>query len=268
MGVSSQRILRALAAGEESAERLSWKVRGRLRKKAAQVKEAMKAEFSVFHRELLTTYLEHYDFLSGHVAKLEGQIRKHVEPYTSQIALLSTIPGIDVIVAWNLLAELGADMSVFPDAAHCASWAGLSPGSEESAGKQRSGRTKKGNRYLRRILSQWAWANSRCKDGYLRAFFYRVKGRRGWGKAIVAVARKLIIIAYSMLKNQQPYRELGGDYFERLNPDRTAKRLLAKLQRLGYSFPVAPVGPVAVPVPLLPVVANDPPKAKRGRPRK
>jgi transposase len=275
MGVSGQRILRALAAGEESAERLSWKVRGKLRKKAARVKEAMKAEFSLFRRELLTLHLQHYDFLTAQVGRIEAKIRTHMEPYTPQVALLSTIPGIDYIVSWNLLAELGADMDVFPDAAHCASWAGLCPGSEESGGKRISGRTRKGNRYLRRILTQAAWANSHCKDGYLRAMFHRVKARRGWGRAVVAVAHKLIVIAYHMLKDRLPYRELGGDYFDQKNPERVAKRLIGRLERLGYTFLVPPVAPVAPVVPVAPKLAaaplvtpDAPAKRKRGRPRK
>jgi len=272
MGVSGQRILRALAAGEQSAERLSWKVRGRLRKKADRVREAMKTEFSVFQRELLTLYLRHYDFLTGQVGLVEAKIRTHMEPFTPQVALLSTIPGMDYIVAWNLLAEMGADMNVFPDAAHCASWAGLCPGSEESGGKRISGRTKKGNRYLRRILTQAAWANSHRKDGYLRALFHRVKARRGWGRAVIAVAHKLIVIAYEMLKNRVPYRELGGDYFDQKNPQRVGKRLIGRLERMGYTFPVPPVAPVVAVAPqpaAWPAAApNDPPKKKRGRPRK
>jgi transposase len=268
LGVSGQRILRALAAGEESAERLSWKVRGRLRKKSGQVREAMKGEFSPFHRELLTLHLGHYDFLSSHVEKVEAQIRKQMAPYTPQIALLVTIPGIDQIVAWNLMAELGADMSVFPNAEHCASWAGLCPGIEESAGKKISGRTKKGNRYLRRILTQAAWANSHCKDGYLRTYFHRVKARRGWGRAVVAVAHKLIVIAYHMLKNQTPYRELGGDHFDRLNPERAGKRLIARLERMGYTFQAPPIPPPATPVQAPVIIPGEPGKRKRGRPRK
>ncbi len=128
MGVSGQRILRALAAGEKSAERLSWKVLGKLRKKSAQVKEAMNAEIPAFHRDLLRMYLKHFDFLTNQVEWLEAKLTEQMAPYARQVKLLDSIPGIDQIVAWNLLAELGPDMSVFPDAAHCASWAGVSPG--------------------------------------------------------------------------------------------------------------------------------------------
>ena len=271
MGVSGQRILRALAAGEESAERLSWKLRGKLRKKSAQIKEAMKAEFTEFHRNMLTLYLKHFDFLTGQVEWLEAKLTEHMAPYAQQVKLLDSIPGIDQIVAWNLLAELGPDMSVFPDAAHCASWAGLSPGTEESAGVQRSGRTKKGNRYLRRILTQAAWANSHCKDGYLRTFFFRVKARRGWGRAIVAVAHKLLVIAYNMLKTGEEYKELGGDYFDRLHPERTAQRLVLRLEKMGYTFVTPPVPPVRAEQPRDVVAQQEPlqpAKPKRGRPRK
>jgi len=269
MGVSGQRIIRALAGGEKSAERLSWKTKGKLRKKSEQVKAAVKAECSEFHRAMLTKLLTHYDFLNGQVVEMEAWIVRHTEPYWPQIGLLLTIPGIDQIVAWNLVAEMGVDMSVFPDASHCASWAGLSPGSEESAGKQKSGRTKKGNRYLRRILTQAAWANSHRKDGYLRALFHRIKARRGWGKAVVAVAHKLIVVAYQMLREQVPYRELGGDYFDRLNPEKAAQRLVARLERMGYDVQVsAPVLPDPPPVDLAEAAAVEPAKRKRGRPRK
>jgi transposase len=269
MGVSGQRILRALAAGETSVERLSWKVRGRLRKKEEQVKESLKAECGEFARVLLGRHLSHYDYLTEQIVQMEAWIVRHLEPYRPQIALLATIPGVDDIVAWNLVAEMGVDMSVFPNAEHCASWAGLCPGTQESAGKQKNGKPKKGDRYLRRILTQSAWAISHKKDGYLRELFHRVKARRGWGKAIVAVAHKLVVIAFHMLRDMVPYRELGGDYFDRLNPEKAARRLVARLERLGYpvTLPAAvrPDPPTVDPGPVEPV---EPPKRKRGRPRK
>lgn len=240
LGVSGRRILEAMIAGQDSAEMLSWKVRGKLRKKEKQVKESLKGYFDEFHRMLLKAHYEHYQFLSQQVKDFETEIARRMEPYAGQIAALKTIPGVDRIVAWHLIAELGADMTVFPDADHCASWAGLSPGSCESAGKQFSGRTKKGNKYLRRILTQAAWAASRCKHGYLQAFFHRVKARRGWGRAIFAVAHKILLIAYCILKTGTPYQELGGDYFDKLNPGRTARRLVKRLERLGLTVTLAP----------------------------
>lgn len=240
LGVSGRRILEAMIAGQDSPEMLSWKVRGKLRKKEKQVKESLKGCFDEFHRMLLRAHYEHYLFLSRQVQELETEIARRMKPHEKQMAALATIPGVDRIVAWHLIAELGTDMTVFPDADHCASWAGLSPGSCESAGKQFSGRTKKGNKYLRRILTQAAWAASHCKHGYLRAFFYRVKARRGWGRAIFAVAHKILLIAYCVLKTGTPYEDLGGDYFDRLNPGRTARRLVSRLERLGLTVNLKP----------------------------
>ena len=144
----------------------------------------------------------------------------------AQIEILLTIPGVDRMAALNLIAELGADMSVFPSTDHYASWAGLVPGDDESAGKQLSTRCRKGNTYLRRALAQSAWAASCCKPGYLRALLYSIKARRGWSKAIVAVAHKILVIAYQMLRDGTPYRELGYDFFDCLNPLRTTLRLV------------------------------------------
>jgi transposase len=244
MGVSGRRIIEAMIAGEDSPELLSWKVRGRLRKKEKLVRESLKGYFNDFHRLMLKAHYQHYQFLSEQVKSFEVEIERRMEPYAGQVAGLMTIPGVERIVAWHLIAELGADMSVFPDADHCASWAGMSPGSCESAGKQMSGRTKKGNKYLRRVLTQAAWAASHCKEGYLRAFFHRMKARRGWGKAIFAVAHKILVIAYSILKTGLPYQDLGGDYFDRLHPERTTKRLVRRLERLGLNVVLTPSQPL------------------------
>jgi transposase len=243
LGVSGRRIIEAMIAGQDSPELLSWKVRGKLRKKEKQVKESLKGCFNEFHRMMLKAHYEHYQFLSQQVKDFEAEITRRMAPHAKSIAGLITIPGVDQIVAWHLIAELGADMTVFPDADHCASWAGISPGSCESAGKQLSGRTKKGNKYLRRVLTQAAWAASHCKEGYLRAFFYRVKARRGYGRAIFAVAHKILVTAYCILKTGMPYQDLGGDYFDKLNPDRTARRLVERLGRLGLTVTVAPSAP-------------------------
>ena len=150
LGVSGRRIIEALIAGEDSPELLSWKVRGSLRKKEKRVRESLKGYFTDFHRLMLRLYYRHYEFISGQMQEWEAEITRRMEPYSQQITALMRIPGVERIIAWHLIAELGADMSVFPDADHCASWAGVRPGSGESAGKQFSGRTKKGNQYLRR----------------------------------------------------------------------------------------------------------------------
>lgn len=161
-------------------------------------------------------------------------------------------------------------MEVFPTAAHCASWAGLCPGQNESAGVSRSVRTKKGNRFIRRYLSQSAWAVSHCKDGYLRALFHRIKASRGWGKAVVAVAHKILVIVYQLLKTDQLYRDLGGDYFDRLNPTRTIRRLMARFERIGFRVTLTPLPAAATGASVTPATeaTEAPPKRKRGRPRK
>jgi transposase len=161
-------------------------------------------------------------------------------PFAAQIELLIAIPGVDRIVAWSLIAELGADMSVFPSADHCASWAGLVPGQDESAGKQRSSRCRKGNKFIRRVLTQAAWAASHCKRGYLRALFQRLRSRRGWSRAIIAVAHKILIFAFKILQTNQPYHDLGDDYFDQANPTRTTRKLLNRLEKLGWNVDISP----------------------------
>jgi transposase len=239
MGVSGRRIIEALIAGEDSAELLSWKVKGRLRSKEAEMKEALKGFFSEFHREMLATLYESYRFFTAQIEKLEKRISDRMAPYQNKVTLLSMIPGVDRIVAWHLIAELGLDMSIFPSAGHCASWAGLVPGENESAGKKKSTRCRKGNKFLRRTLAQAAWGASRTKRGYLRSFFYRVKGRQGWSKAVVATAHKILVIAYQMLKNDTPYYDLGGDYFDRINLEKSAQHYVKRLESLGFTVQIA-----------------------------
>jgi transposase len=234
MGVTGRRIVEALIAGEDSPDILSWKVRGSLRKKEKLVKESLKGYFTEFHRTMLESHYKHYQFLTAEVASFENLIAKAMEPYAGQTELLDSIPGVDRIVAWHLLAELGLDLKAFPDADHCCSWAGMVPGENESAGKQKSNRCRKGNKTLRRVLAQAAWAASHCKKGYLKGYFRRIKARRGWGKAIVATGHKILAIAFQMLRTNTPYRELGDDYFDQLNPTRATKRLVQRLQALGH----------------------------------
>ena len=240
MGVSGRRIIEALIGGEESAEILSWKVRGKLRAKEKLVKESLKDCFQAYHRTMLESLYRHYKFLAEQIEIFEKQIARHMEPHEQKLLLLAGIPGVDRIVGWHLIAELGTDLSVFPDADHCASWAGVVPGENESAGKKMSTRCRKGNKFLRRVLAQAAWAASHSKTGYLRAFFHRVKARRGWSKAIMAVAHKILVFAFQILSTNTPYQDLGSSYFDTLQPERTVQRLIQKLQSLGLQVTVMP----------------------------
>lgn len=247
LGLSGRRIIEAMVAGEESPELLSWKLRGTARKKEKLVRESLKGCFDEFHRQMLGSLYRQYQFLTSEIGLVEAELGKRMAPHAEKVDLLCTIPGVDRMVAWNLIAELGLNMDVFPSADHCASWAGLVPGENESAGRQQNTRCRKGNRYLRRILAQSAWASSRCKKGYLRSLFFRIKARRGWAKAIVAVAHKILTIAWSMLKNNTPYTELGDDYFDRLHADRTVQRLVNRLERLGQIVSLTPASQNAKP---------------------
>lgn len=236
LGVTGQNIIRALIDGETSPDKLSWKVRGSLRKKEKQVRQSMVGCFDEFHREMLRLLWAQYTFLSAQIEQVEARTRQAMEPHQELMALLDGVPGMDEVVAWTVIAELGIDMSVFPTAAHVCSWAGLCPGTNESAGKQMSSSTRKGNRYLRRGLLQAAWAATRDKSSYLRVFFHRVKSRKGWGKAIVALAHKLLAIGYEILKTKTAYYELGPDYYDQINPAKTIKRLINRLERLGVTL--------------------------------
>jgi transposase len=240
MGLSGRRIIEAMIAGEESAERLSWRLKGTLRKKEKQVKESLKGCFNAFHRMMLESLYGQYQFLTGQVTSFETRIEEHMQPYADQVGLLCGIPGVDRVVAWSLIAELGTDMGIFPSANHCASWAGLVPGDNESAGKQMSTRCRKGNKFIRRVLVQAAWAASHTKRSYLCALFARLKLRRGWSRAIVAVAHKILIFAFKVLETGLPYQDLGNDYFDQLNPARATRKLLHRLERLGWQVQLSP----------------------------
>jgi transposase len=244
LGVSGRRIIEALIRGEDSPEVLSWKVRGRLRAKEKLVKESLKGYFTEFHRSMLEAYYRHYQFLTQQVADFEQRIEARMEPYAQQVQLLVTIPGVDQIVAWTMIAELGVDLSVFPDGDHCASWAGMVPGENESAGKKKRTRCRKGNQALKRVLTQAAWAASHCKKGYLPRFFRRIQANADWGRAIGATAHKILIIAFQMLKTNTPYRDLGDDYFDRRHPARTTRKLVARLEALGHQVELTKKGPI------------------------
>ena len=190
---------------------------------------------------MLTELLDEVERLENKIAHLESKIVEQMKPYEAVLFRLTTVPGIDLITAWTLVAELGVEMTVFPDAAHAASWAGLVPGNFESAGKRKSNRTRKGNRWLRRALCQSAWAVSHTKDCYLSAHFYRRAARSGVKKAILATAHQLLIVVFHIIRDGSVYREQGGDFFDRLHPKRTTRRLVRRLERLGFDVALTPL---------------------------
>lgn len=235
VGQSGMAMLQAMAAGKTDPEKLARHTTGRLKATREELVLALDGRYSGHFRWLLGELLEEYRHLNEKVAMLEQRMGQHLSPHEDLLRRLCTIPGVDVITASALIAEVGTDMSVFPSAAHLASWAGLCPGNSESAGKRLSGRTRKGNRYLRRLLIQSGWAISHKKDCYLTALFYRIAAHRGMKKAAVAVAHRILMIAYYVIRDGAEYREQGGDFFDRQDPRKTAKRLAKRLERLGFA---------------------------------
>jgi transposase len=239
MGVSGRRIVRAIVAGETDPVALAQLGDTRLRASQERLAESLLGHLTDHHRFLLAGLLEQVAFLEGQIARLDQRLEEQMRPFEAQLQRLDTIDGIDRIGARSLLAELGPDMGVFPDADHLASWAGMSPGQDESAGKRRSGKTTKGNKWLRRTLTQAAWAATRRKQGYLAAQYRRLAGRRGKNRAIVAVGHTILVAAYHILQADVVYRDLGGDYFDRRRRERTVAQLVKRLQRLGYHVTLA-----------------------------
>jgi transposase len=215
----------------------------RLRPKREQIARALRGcVLSEHFRFLLRELLEELDRLTAKLALLETRIAERMLPYAATIDRFCEIPGVSRITAWTLISEIGIDMSRFPSAGHLASWCGLCPGNAASAGKRHSGRTAKGNRYIRRALVEAAWAAARItsRRTFFTTLFFRISRRAGLKKAAVAVAHRILQVVYSMLSTGVRYHEQGADYFDRLHPERTKNRLLARLENLGFSVILAP----------------------------
>jgi transposase len=240
MGMSGRDMLRALIAGQTDAKELAKLARGRLKQKIPALQKALVGRVTDHHRFMLRMHLEHYEQLETLIGEFGERITEQLAPFAEQVELLKTIPGIQDRTAQVLLAEIGPDLTPFRTAAHLASWAGVCPGNNESAGKRRSGRTRKGNQWLRSALIQMAWAASRTKDTYLAAHFHRLSVRRGAKRAAVAVSHSLLVIVYNVLTRRTPYQDLGANYLDRRNEERLTRRLIARLERLGHKVTVAP----------------------------
>ena len=241
LGASGRDMIRAIVRGESDPVVLAELARQRLRAKIPQLQEALLGEVTDHHRFLLGMLLEQVEFLEGQIARLGQRIAEVLPaPFEEAIGRLQTIPGIDRRAAENIVAEIGPDMSPFPSAGHLASWVGICPGNHESAGKRRSGRTTKGNTWLRVTLVQCAWAASHTKGTYLSAQYKRLAARRGKKRALVAVGHTLLGIVYAVLKKRSTYRELGADYLDRQDKERLKQRLLRRLEKLGVKVTVEP----------------------------
>jgi transposase len=246
LGVSGKLMLRALAAGETDAEQMSHLAQRTLKRKQPQLQQALEGRFTPAQRWILGQLLDQYDHVEAARQSVAERIRQEVEnsadPFVPKaVPLLDTIPGVGETVAQILVAEIGVDMDRFPTDHHLASWAGMCPGNNESAGKRKSGKTTKGSRYLRAALVQAAWAASHQKGTYLAAQYKRLVKRMGKKKALVAVGHSMLVIAYHVLQTRTPYQELGGNYFERRNVDKQRKRLIRQLESLGMKVTVEEV---------------------------
>jgi transposase len=241
LGVSGRAMIEALINGERDAAVLANLAQRRLRRKIPELTEALLGRFGDHHALLAREMLGRIDAADATVARLSEEIEVRLAPFREQIDLLITIPGVGLRTAEVLIAETGGDMSVFGSAERLASWAGMCPGNNESAGKRKSGRTRKGCKWLRSALVESAFAASRTKDTYLSAQFWRIAGRRGKPRAAVAVGHSILVIAYHVLDRGVPYHELGGDYFvNRLSEQAHIRRLVAQLERLGQKVTLEP----------------------------
>jgi transposase len=242
LGASGKAMLRELCEGNNDPVALADLAKGKLRAKLPLLRQALEGRFREHHALLVTHLLAHIEYLDETIGSLSEEIAERVRPFERQRELLCTIPGVAERTAEVILAELGPDMDRFPTHRHAASWAAVCPGHDESAGKRRSGKTRKGDSWLRTALIEAAQsAAGRTKDTYLHSQYLRVKRRRGHRKAIVAVAHSILVAAYYILRDDVPYDELGGDYFiHREDQERLTQRLVRQLERLGQSVTLEP----------------------------
>jgi len=245
LGVSGRAILEAFVAGETNPGVLAELAKGRLRNKIPELRLALEGRITKHHRFMLAHILDHIRFLEMEIADLEHEIEERMLPFEEEVSLLVTIPGVDRRVAHALLAEIGVDMKQFPTSQQLASWAGICPGNNESAGKHKSGTIRKGNLWARRVLTQAAWAASHTKETYLSALYRRLAARRGKKRAIVALAHSILVAAHAMLQCRVVYDELGPHYLDRRNGDQVARYCVKRLQALGLQVTLKPLAEAA-----------------------
>jgi transposase len=256
VGKSGRAMIQALIAGETDPVKLAALADRRIRASPEQLREALRGRVTEHHRFLLHVHLQYIDFadasikdidrkVAALIARMDQEVEAGQATFQSLIELLVAIPGIDVLAAWTILSEIGPDMTRFPTAGHLLSWAGLCPRNDESAGRRRSTRLRKGDPWLKTLLVQCAWAARRKKGSYFHAQFLRLRGRRGPKKAACAVAASLLTTIYHMLKDGTQFKDLGADHFDRRSKEVRAKRLVAQLANLGFEAKLAPLAQAA-----------------------
>ena len=245
LGKSGRAMLRAMLQGQEDPKKLAELALGRLRGKIPQLRLALEGNCTEHHRYLLGRLLSHLSYLEHQADQFSARIAHRLSELLPSVAAerLDRIPGMNRTTIENVVAEIGIDMAVFPDEHHLSSWCGVCPGNEESAGKRLRSRTRKGNRWLRRALTEAAWAASHTQDSYFAAQYRRLAARRGKKRALLAVGHSLLVIIYHVLKRQMEYQDLGPDYFDRLEPERLRRYLVRRLQGLGFDVALSPKKP-------------------------
>jgi transposase len=241
LGKSGRAILNAIIAGETDAVRLAALAHPGVKSPKEKLQEALRGRVTAHHRFLLKLHLAQIDQLDSAITAIDSEIEAHLAPFRTAVEIVSTIPGVGLLSAQVIVSEIGTDMSRFPTAAHLLSWAGLCPRNDESAGKRRSNRMRKGAPWLKTTLIECAWAAKRKKDSYLQAQFLRLRSRRGPQKAICAVAASILRAVYHMLKDGTLYQDLGADHFVRRSKTTHAQRLVKRLEHLGYAVNIKPL---------------------------
>ena len=240
VGASGRAMLAAVADGEDDPEALAQLAKAGLRNKLDELEQAFIGRVKPHHQVLIRASLDHLRFLERTIEQLDLEVERATAPFAAQLATLDAVPGIGEVAAAAILAEIGPDMERFPTAGHLASWAGVCPGNKESGGRRLSSATTKGNVWLRRILGEVAWAAIRERGSIFRARYYRLKPRLGAQQALMAIMHQLLRVIHHVLKTGEPYRELGADYYQTADPQRTARRLTKRLERLGFHVTLSP----------------------------
>jgi transposase len=234
-GVSGQEMISELMKGELTIEQMAKLAKGRLNKKKKEIEDALVGRIEEHHKFMIKASLRHIELTQKIIADIDSEIDKKMEKHREKYELLQTMPGVKERAAASIIAETGADMDRFPTEGHLSSWAGMSPGNNESAGKKKSGKTTHGNKCLKTTLTESAWAALRTKSTYFNAKYHSLVGRRGKKRALVAVGHKMLIASYYIMRDNVPYQELGTDYLDSRKKDKIVFSYIRRLKTLGYS---------------------------------
>lgn len=237
LGVSSRSMIEAIINGIEDPILLAQLSKGKMKKKVGDLEQALLGITGIHQKKILSAQLKHIDFLDEQIEQLDSAIGEQLSPFKEDLELLETIPGVGVRTAELLLAEIGSNLNRFPTDTHLSSWAGMAPGNNESAGKRKSGKTRKGNKHLRSALVQSARAAAKGKT-YLSAQFHRISARRGGNRAAIAVGHSILVMAYHILKRREPYKELGANYFDERKSKAVVRNAIRRIEKLGFSVKI------------------------------